>query len=204
MRLVDAIGRVDPTWVEAVAVVQAVCAQLDAGAAPPALTDIMLSSSGAVSFPASAPADAASAVRASGALLSAILRHSDCPLPVWEATEKARQSPSSYGSARGFGASLTCLPASHGPAELAGYFQDARRARGTSPRPPTSAFGLRGLTTPALFAILAVACSGIGAGVSVGSLLAARAIHGMSGLPAAQRVANLTLGDAARFTPRLK
>ena len=51
MRLMDAIGRVEPTWVEAVAVVQAVCAQIGPGQAPPDLGGIMLSKSGAVSFP---------------------------------------------------------------------------------------------------------------------------------------------------------
>ena len=50
VRLRDLIVRVEPTWVEAVAVVQAVCAQLKPGDAAPALDTIRVSASGAVSF----------------------------------------------------------------------------------------------------------------------------------------------------------
>ena len=110
MRLVDAIGRVEPSWVEAVAVVQAVCARLEPGQAPPALDDILVSKAGRVSFPPPGRAVADRAVGAAGQLLTAILGQGVCPMPVWDATELARRSPHTFGSVRAFGASLTCLP----------------------------------------------------------------------------------------------
>ncbi len=57
MRLVDAITRVEPTWVEAVAVVQAVCAQLAPGQAAPDSRYDRVSARGDVSFIAVAGAD---------------------------------------------------------------------------------------------------------------------------------------------------
>lgn len=128
MRLVDAISRVEPTWVEAVAIVQAIATQLEAGHAIPALDDIMISGTGVVSFPPTANADDATAVRAAGKLIHAILRTGDCPMPLWESMELARRSPHVVGSVRGFGASLTCFPPSQGPSELAKYYQAARKA----------------------------------------------------------------------------
>lgn len=196
MRLVDAIGRVEPTWVEAVAVVQAICARLEPGQAPPALHDIMLSKAGRVSFPPPGRAAADRAVDAAGQLLTAILGQGVCPMPVWDATELARRSPMTFGSARAFGASLTSVPAHQGPQELAAYFESSLRAHTpTSPVPP-SGFALRGLTTRALLVLLAVTLCGVGAGISVGALLAARTAPGVAADRPAQD-ATVMLGTAA-------
>lgn len=167
--LVDAIARVEPTWVEAVAVVQAVCEQLAPGHAAPALDAITLSPSGAVSFPPTGAADDTTTVRAIGNLLSGILRTGDCPLPVWEASERARRSPASVGTPRAFGAAITCFPATQSPRELQQYFDACRKA---GHRPPSSR--LAALTAHLGFAVLLVALCGIGAGVSVGTLVATR------------------------------
>ncbi len=176
MRLMDAIGRVEPTWVEAVAVVQAVCAQIGPGQAPPDLGGIMLSTSGTVSFPPSEAADRDAAVRALGSLLTALLGKGGCPMPVWEASECARRSPDTFGSARAFGESLTCLPAHQGPQELAAYVQSSRQFVTRPARQTTAVFGLPGLTARALMVILAVTFGGVGAGVSVGAAIVARAV----------------------------
>ncbi len=182
MRLVDAIGRVEPSWVEAVAVVQAICARLEPGQAPPALDDIMLSKAGGVSFPPPGRAAADRAVDAAGQLLTAILGQGVCPMPVWDATELARRSPQTFGSARAFGASLTCVPAHQGPHDLAAYFASSLSAN-TPTQPLPSGFALRGLTTRAVMVLLAVTLCGIGAGVSVGALFAARTAPGVAATP---------------------
>ena len=176
MRLVDAIKRVEPTWVEAIAVVQAVCDQLAPGDAAPALDAIMISASGTVSFPPAGTADDISTVKAAGRLLSGILRTGDCPMPVWEATERARRSPSAVGTARAFGAALTCFPAAQGAHELQQYFVAARRLAPPTARPATAPFSFAGLTARAGLVLLLVAMGGIGAGVSVGTLVAARTL----------------------------
>ncbi len=179
MRLVDAIGRVEPSWVEAVAVVQAICARLEPGQAPPALHDIMLSREGHVSFPPSGRAGTASAIDAAGQLLTALLGQGVCPMPVWDATELARRSPKTFGSPKAFGASLSCVAAHDGPQELAAYFQSSLTAN-TPTLPVPSSFAVRGLTIRAVVVLLAVTLCGIGAGVSVGALLAVRTAPGVA------------------------
>lgn len=164
MPLIDLMARVEPTWVEAVAVVQAVCAQLAPAQAPPALSAIMVSTAGTVSFGPTPAGEAEAAVRAAGRLLTAILRQGDCPMPVWEATELARRSPGSFGTARAFGASLTCFPAHQGPQELAAYIESSRRVIVNPARPATAEFGTD-LTARALALLVFVALSGSGAGL---------------------------------------
>jgi hypothetical protein len=175
MRLVDAISRVEPTWVEAVAVVQAVCAQLGPGQAAPPLDTIMISSSGTVSFPPAGASEDQSAVTAVGRLLSAVLRSGDCPMPVWESMELARRSPQSAGTAAAFGQSLTCFPAPQGPGELAKYYQAARRVVRPSARAATAPFSIAGLTLRAGLVVLLVTMGGVGTGMAMGLLVASRA-----------------------------
>lgn len=126
MRLVDAMRCVEPTWVEGVAVVQAVCAQLARGETPPAIGDIVLLRSGAVSFPLGGIIDVDLAIQAMGRLLTVFLRVCGGPLSMWEATELTRSAPMSFGSVQGFGAALTCFPTERGAQELAAYFQQSR------------------------------------------------------------------------------
>jgi len=190
MQLVDVMARVEPTWVEAVAVVQAVCAQLAPGRTPPNLAAIMVSTAGAVSFGPTPVVDGEAAVMAAGRLLTAILRQGDCPMPVWEATELARRSPGQFGTARAFGESLTCFPAHQGLQELAAYVASSRSVILNPARPATAVFGM-GLTARAL--IMAVTLGGIGTGMSVGVLIATR---GMAPAPPAG-VAPATSPDLA-------
>lgn len=176
MRLVDAIARVEPTWVEAVAVVQAVCARLLPGEAVPALETIIISPAGAVSFPPAGASDDITAVKAIGGLLGGILSSGDCPMPVWDATERARRAPATIGTARSFGAALTCVLESQGPRELQQYAEAARRVGPRSARAATAPFHATGLTARAVVVLLMVAMGGVGAGISVGALVAARTL----------------------------
>lgn len=194
MRLVDAIARVEPTWVEAVAVVQAVCAQLSPGQAAPPLDAILIGPSGAVSFPAAGAADDRAAVTAAGRLLSAVLRSGDCPMPVWESMELARRSPQTAGTAQAFGQSLQCFPALQGPGELAKYYQAARAAARPSARPATASFSIAGLTLRAGLAVLLVALCGVGTGMAMGVIVASRASRAVPTAPAS---------DAARTVGHL-
>jgi hypothetical protein len=75
---------------------------------------------------------------AMGQLLAAILRAGDCPLPVWEASERARRAPAAVGDARAFGALLTCLPPAHGPRELAQFVKSAQAQAAPEPRPSSA------------------------------------------------------------------
>lgn len=174
VRLSDVMARVNPTWVEAVAVVQAVCAQLAPDHTPPTVGDITLSGDGTVAFTASGMSDNETAIKAVGRLLTSILRQGDCPMPVWEATELARRSPQTFVTPQKFGESLTCFPAHQGPQELAAYVESSRRQVLNPARPATAMFGM-GLTARALLVVLAVTAGGIGTGVSVGALVASRA-----------------------------
>lgn len=184
MRLADAIGRVEPTWVEAVAVVQAVCAQLAPGHAPPGLGAIMISPSGTVSFSPDGMAEADAAVKAVARLLSVILRQGDCPLPVWEAIELAAHSPMKFGSPRAFGESLNVLAPDQAHKDLAAYFQMARQLAKSSARPSAAAFGLQGVSRRALMVVVAVALSGVGTGMSVAAVVATRTAKPLTGLAA--------------------
>jgi len=143
MLLVDAMRRVELTWVEAVAVVQAVCAQLTPGHAAPALQVLTLQPSGAVTFPASGAGDDLGAVRSLGQLLLTTLKGSVCPMQVWEAVERATYQPASFGSTRAFGAALTALtPAVHGTPDLCAYYAAVTSADGTDAREGLSAFAM--------------------------------------------------------------
>jgi hypothetical protein len=176
LRLVDAISRVEPTWVEAVAVVQAVCAQVPDGHAVPSLDAIVLEPGGRISFDETSRADDVAAVSGAGRLLSAILRTGDCPMPLWEAMERARRAPGRVGSARAFGASLTCFPPAQGPQELARYFEATRRAATPTARPATASFSTAALTARAGVLLAAVLLGGVGAGVSLGAYVATRVV----------------------------
>jgi hypothetical protein len=180
VRLVDVVAAVEPTWVEAVAVVQAVCAQLKPGDAAPALDAIRISSGGAVSFEPAGSADPLATVTAIGQLLAGILRSGDCPLPVWEVSERARRAPATVGDARAFGAALTCLPPAHGPKELSQFVQAARNvapSRNVVPARPVAPPRAAPSVKPAklwarMGVIAAIVAGGIGAGVSMGTLVA--------------------------------
>ena len=149
MRLSDAMRSVEPTWIEGVAVVQAVCAQLEPGETPPAIGDIVVSSAGAVSFALGGISDADVAIQALGRLLTGFLHVGGCPLAVWEATECARRAPMSFGSVRGFGAALACFPALRGPQDLAAYVQVSRER--VAAHPPAAARGSRRAADPHSF-----------------------------------------------------
>lgn len=176
-RFIDLAARLEPGWVEAVAVLQAVCAQMRPGQAAPTLDTIRVSASGEVSFMAVAGADEATAVRGVGRLLAEILPRGDCPLSVIEASERASRTPAAVSSAQAFGAALTCLPHAHGPRELAQYVRAAEAAaRPVTPNAATSFTStVRGAVRARLAPVL-VAAVGIGAGVTLGALVAAKAI----------------------------
>lgn len=179
-RFIDLAARLEPGWVEAVAVLQAVCAQMRPGQAAPTLDTIRVSASGEVSFMTVAGADEATAVRGVGRLLAEILPRGDCPLSVIEASERASRTPAAVSSAQAFGAALTCLPHAHGPRELAQYVRAAEAA--ARPVTPNAAISFTSTVRGAVRARLArlapvlVAAVGIGAGVTLGVLVAAKAV----------------------------
>jgi hypothetical protein len=191
MRLVDAMSRVEPTWVEAVAVVQAICAGLEPGRGMPALDEIMISHTGVVSFPPTPPTADAAAIKAAGRLIASILKSGDCPMPLWESMEQARRSPTAAGTVRQYGLSLTCFPATQGGTELAKYFAAARRVVAPTARPATAPFALGALTLRAGLLVLMVALAGIGAGISVGTLVAVRTAPSREAPPPARIAAAL-------------
>lgn len=177
MRLVDAMARVEPSWVEAVAVVQAVCAQLGAGEAVPPLDAISLSATGAVTFAPTSAAPDHAAVRAAGELLTAILQAGVCPMPLWDATNRAAQAPASYGTARAFGATLSLMPEGQGAKDLQSYVLSAGLRPSTrSARAGAEGAGLTSFVAARALVLLLVALCGIGAGLSVGAFVVSRAL----------------------------
>jgi len=183
MLFVDAMRRVEPTWVEAVAVVQAVCAQLTPGQAAPALPVLMLEPSGAVTFPAAIAGDDLGAVRSLGQLLLTTLKGSVCPMQVWEAVERATYQPESFGSPRAFGAALTDLTSTvHGSRDLRAYYAAVTSADGTDAREGLSAFARAGVAGRSVAVILLVVATGIGTGMSMGALLVTTALPAPSAM----------------------
>lgn len=168
IRLTDAMRRVEPSWVEAVAIVQSVCSQLPSDRAMPALEALMLGPDGAITFAETVPGDGASAVRAAGRLLTTILGGGECPLLIWDATERASLAPERIGTAQAFGALLTCVAAGQPRRELARYYDTSfRHASGRG----ASAAGVRAfeLTARAGMWLMAVLIGGAGVGISVGA-----------------------------------
>lgn len=143
VRLLDACARLAPSWMEAVAIVRAVCAQLEPGEMPPAVGDIVLGPRGEVAFPLAGIADADVAIQAMARLLSRLLGEHGCPLQVWDANERAQRDPMAFGSARGFGEALTCVPDHRVPKCLAAYLRHVKAAPATAPsRRPARGVGL--------------------------------------------------------------
>ncbi len=145
MRLTDAMSALEPTWAEGVAVVQAVCAQLGPRETPPAAGDIVLSLSGAVSFPLGGIADLDASIQGVARLLAFVVRGGGCPVAIAKAIELAQYSPMTFASVKGFGAALAVVPAERGPRALAAYFWQARAlvtdARGRTSRSHAAASG---------------------------------------------------------------
>ncbi len=175
LRLSDAMRRVEATWVEAVAVVQAVCTQLPAGRAIPALETITIGNDGAVTFSDTPPADDAAAVAGAGHLLTSILGRGECPMQIWEAAEQARFSPARVGTPQSLMARLTCLPVAEGSRELARYYQAAQRPAASSGTMWARLSGFETTTRTAMLLVV-VLLGGVGTGVSVGAYVAARAV----------------------------
>ena len=132
VRLGDAIRQLEPSWVEAVAIVQGVSALLERGEMAPAIGDVVLAATGEISIPPGGIADEDVAIQAMARMLARTLGQNGRPLEVWEAVERAQVAPMTFGSARGFGASLTCVPSHMGRPTVAAYVRNARRA----PAPP--------------------------------------------------------------------
>lgn len=175
VRLVDAMARAEATWVEAVAVAQAVCAQLRPGDAVPALEALSLTPTGAVLFAPTGLADEVKNVEALGRLLTGILRRGDCPFAVWELVERARTSPGKIGNAQAFRAALTCLPAEQGPPELARFVMAASRQSLAATSAVTVSTRAAGVTARAGMVLLMVAAGAIGAGALVAAATSAGA-----------------------------
>lgn len=153
IRLVDGLRTIEPTWAEAVAVVQAVCAGLEPRRTPPAIGDIRISASGQVTFPPGGIVDDDVAIQLTARLLARLAQGCVRPLEVCDAIARADYAPMSYRTASGFGASLTCVRRDCGARYLAAYVREVHRALAGQPqrqppsvRPPrdmhASAFGL--------------------------------------------------------------
>jgi hypothetical protein len=112
-------------------------------------------------------------------------------MPLWESMELARRDPGAAGNVRAFGASLTCFPPAQGPTELARYYRAARHVVAPAGRAATAPFALTGLTLRAGLLVVMVALAGIGAGVSVGVLVAERTAPSREAPPPARLAAAL-------------
>lgn len=184
VRLVDAITRVEPTWVEVVAIAQAVCAQLSPGQKAPALDSLSINPNGGVMFPPPGAGDEHAAVAAVGRLIAVLLGSGDCPMPLWELIEQARREPESVGNPAAYGRMLTCFPATLGPVELTRYYQAVRQAKPGKVRPAMAALAYPTSPLRTGLVMLAVMLGAVGVGVSMGIAVASRANRSTISKPA--------------------
>jgi hypothetical protein len=124
IRVADAIGRVELSWAEAVAIVQAVCRQIELARTPPAIGDLRIGAGGLVTFPPGGMVDEDVAIQLTARLLTRLIGAGPWPLELCEAVERAHLAPMTFGSVRGFGAALQCIPADGGAALLAAYVRN--------------------------------------------------------------------------------
>lgn len=124
IRVADAMRRVDLSWAEAVAIVQAVCRQLEPGRTPPAVGDLRVCAGGLVTFPPGGMVDEDVAIQLTARLLTRLVGDGPWPLELCEAVERAHLAPMTFGSVRGFGAALQCIPADRGAVLLAAYVRN--------------------------------------------------------------------------------
>lgn len=136
VRLVDGMHLVEPTWVEAVSIVKAVCVQLAWRQMPPAIGDVVVTSSGRVSFPPGGIADEDVSIQAMARLLGQLLGRGLCPLQVWTAIDRATEAPMLFRTVHGFGDFLSCLPSVEIEGCLAAYVARVR-AMPAGPAPPS-------------------------------------------------------------------
>lgn len=125
----DAILTVAPSWAEAVAIVQAVCAQLEPGRMPPAVGDLHIHPGGGVWFPPGGLIDEDVAIQLTARLLGRLVGGQSRPFELDDVIELAHLAPMTFASVRGFGASLTCVPADRGALLLAAYVRDVVGSR---------------------------------------------------------------------------
>jgi hypothetical protein len=124
IRVADAIRSIELSWAEAVAIVQAVCRQLEPARTPPAVGDLRICAGGLVTFPPGGMVDEDVAIQLTARLLTRLIGEGPWPLELCEAVERAHLAPMTFGSARGFGAALNCIPADRGAALLAAYVRN--------------------------------------------------------------------------------
>lgn len=124
IRVADAIRRVELSWAEAVAIVQAVCGQIEPARTPPAVGDLRICAGGLVTFPPGGMVDEDVAIQLTARLLTRLIGEGPWPLELCEAVERAHLAPMTFGSVRGFGAALQCIPADQGAALLAAYVRN--------------------------------------------------------------------------------
>lgn len=150
VRLAEALQAVEPTWAEAVAIVQAVCARLEPERTPPAIGDIRISARGQVTFAPGGLVDRDVAIQLTARLLARLAGGDHCPFEVSESIERAALAPMSFGSTRGFGDALTCIPRERAVQCLASYVRRVQRVLSTPNRPPPRHVAPRGIRTMAL------------------------------------------------------
>lgn len=133
VRVAEAIRTIGLSWAEAVAIVQAVCQQLEPARTPPAVGDLRICARGVVTFPPGGMVDEDVAIQLTARLLARLIGDGPRPLELCEALERAHLAPMTFGSVRGFGAALTCIPADGGASLLAAYVHSVAGS-GTSHR----------------------------------------------------------------------
>lgn len=131
VRVADAIRTVELSWAEAVAIVQAVAAQLEPGRMPPAIGDLRLCAAGYVTFPSSGLVDEDVAIQLTARLLTRLVGDGPWPLEFCTALERAQAAPMTFASVRGFGAWFTCVPEGGGATLLAAYVRRVAMTRDT-------------------------------------------------------------------------
>jgi hypothetical protein len=125
--LLDAMRVNPPSFIEAVLIVQGVCAALGSTQMPPTIGDLVLTNGGEVRFPPGGVADHRQAATALCRLLDQLVGTQACPMGVWTVRDAARQGGRPFRTPAGVAAARPGLVPAGSQSRLPDYVRDTQR-----------------------------------------------------------------------------
>lgn len=118
-----------PSWIEAVVLVQRVCARLGRSQMPPMIGDLTITFDGDVRFAPGGVADHREIIDGLCRLLERLIGSQSYPMNVWLVLERARATPRAFAGPDDLGAAFNRVLPPGGPARLAAYAAEAAAMR---------------------------------------------------------------------------
>lgn len=129
IKLGHAVDVNPPSWIEAVVLVQRVCARLGRGQMPPMIGDLTITFDGDVRFAPGGVADHREVIDGLCRLLERLIGSQSYPMNVWLVLERARATPRAFAGPDDLGAAFNRVLPPGGPARLAAYAVEAEAMR---------------------------------------------------------------------------